>query len=593
MKKTVAQAHRYGWRMTNLWVLLALAMNSVLAGQSFATVYVEADAAAGGDGNSWSTAYQTIQEGIDDALDEEVWVAEGTYMEAITMKDGVALYGGFAGTEGARDQRDWEMHVATIDGSTARGGEAAYHVVMMNNITNSRIDGFTITGGNADGTDEDGCGAGIYCLDLDNTNAVANCTLDGNSAQNRGGGIYNRLSSPTISGCAFSGSYAYVGSALFNWRSAPLVTDCTFSGNTAGGDGGGIRNEEYSSPTITNCTFTNNDSGVRGGGINNYDHSSPTVTDCIFRSNSAFYYGGAAYNYGFCLPSMTNCVFWSNTADTSGGGMYSDYFSGPTLTNCTFCLNVADTHGGAIRNYDSSLTITNCILWGNVPEEISLGGDHSTATVIYSDVRDGYSGEGNINVDPLFVDTLGGDLRLQAGSPGLDVATWSGAPDADILGIARPQGAGVDMGAYEFIAPGTWDSDNDGVANGADGVGDPDDDGVPSYLDPDADNDGLSDGDEVRDLDTGTPDVQNPFDPLDPDTTGDGFSDVADGVLDGQNDYDGDGMSNADEFTFGYNPIDPGSWAEVPDITAIGFAMVVMFLGVWTYMSRRLRHKRA
>ncbi len=76
---------------------------------------------------------------------------------------------------------------------------------------------------------------------------------------------------------------------------------------------------------------------------------------------------------------------------------------------------------------------------------------------------------------------------------------------------------------------------------------------------PDADGDGISDDDETRDLDLNTPGTQNPFDSQVADSTGEDGSESPDGVEDGDNDFDGDGMSNAEEFVFGYNPIDPHS----------------------------------
>jgi hypothetical protein len=94
----------------------------------------------------------------------------------------------------------------------------------------------------------------------------------------------------------------------------------------------------------------------------------------------------------------------------------------------------------------------------------------------------------------------------------------------------------------------------------------------------DSDGDGLRDDDETRDLDPDTPDIQNPFDPNNPDSTGDNFQDTSDGVPDGQNDYDGDGMDNEDEFTFGYDPLDPDSWAEVPLLQALACLLVVVLL---------------
>jgi hypothetical protein len=104
--------------------------------------------------------------------------------------------------------------------------------------------------------------------------------------------------------------------------------------------------------------------------------------------------------------------------------------------------------------------------------------------------------------------------------------------------------------------------------------------------DPDTDNDGLKDEYEVRDLDP-----ENPFDPLDPDSTGDDGQDTPDGVPDGQNDYDGDGMSNRDEFTFGYDPLDPNSWAEVPLVSIVGgSALVLLLLAARRRMAARLTH---
>ncbi|MCX7001186.1 MAG: hypothetical protein NT106_12970, partial [Candidatus Sumerlaeota bacterium] len=84
-------------------------------------VYVNKNATGANNGNSWADAYTTIQAGINDAdvANDEVWVAQGTYPEAITMLSGVKLYGGFNGTETLRSQRNWTTNVTTIDASTA------------------------------------------------------------------------------------------------------------------------------------------------------------------------------------------------------------------------------------------------------------------------------------------------------------------------------------------------------------------------------------------------------------------------------------------------------------------------------------------
>jgi len=573
-------------------------------------VYVDKGASPGGDGNSWSTAYQTIQAGINDAdtLDEEVWVAGGVYTESITMKDGVAVYGGFNGTESHLSERDVGVSVTTIDGT------GAYHVVVMDGITKSRIDGLTITGGDADGADEDRYGGGIYCVNSDDTNTIAECTITDNFADVYGGGIYNHSASPAVRDCTFSDNSADNGGGMFNWGSSSAVTDCTFLDNSAGGHGGGMRNEE-SSPAVTNCTFLGNYADAWGGGMSNYS-SSTTVTNCTFSDNSCRYEGGGMYNQNHSSPIVRNCIFTGNSADSRGGGMYNE-FSTPTIVNCIFSLNTCTYHGGAIYNlelsptvtnctifgnhagshgsgiynYDAWTHVTNCILWANFPEEIyDSGAVGSDPLVTYCDVRGGYTGEGNINLNPLFVDVPGGDLRLQSGSPCIDAGCYVEGLIEDFEGDPRPYGSGFDIGADEAFDA-EADSDGDGLPNGDEVLGDADSDGLPNYLDPDSDNDGLWDGEEVYDLDPAAPGIQNPFDPLNSDSTGNDSQDSPDGVPDGFNDYDGDGMSNSDEFRWETDPLDPMSWAEVPALRVIGLFAAVML--VLVAASVKMRHQSA
>ena len=78
--------------------------------------HVDDDAVPGGDGLSWATAFADLQDGLAVALaDDEIWVAAGTYTPTVPdgdrtisfdLKNGVGLFGGFAGSETERDQRD-------------------------------------------------------------------------------------------------------------------------------------------------------------------------------------------------------------------------------------------------------------------------------------------------------------------------------------------------------------------------------------------------------------------------------------------------------------------------------------------------------
>ncbi len=110
---------------------------------------------------------------------------------------------------------------------------------------------------------------------------------------------------------------------------------------------------------------------------------------------------------------------------------------------------MAGDDGGGIHIGSNQSTITNCILYYNSPDEIYRYNWEEAAIVTYSNILGGYSGEGNIDSDPLFVG--GGDYHLKSLSPCKDAGTAVGAPDNDIDGDSRPQGSGYDIGADEFV----------------------------------------------------------------------------------------------------------------------------------------------
>jgi hypothetical protein len=250
--------------------MLALPMRLHAAG---AIVYVDASASGTGDGSSWANAYPSL---ADAASGTEIWVAKGAYKPTSStdrtatfqLKDGVAIYGGFAGSETQRDQRDWQTNVTTLSGDLngddganfANNGENSYHVV-----TGATLDGVTIAGGNATAT----------ATNIDDPD-------------NYGGGMYNLNSSPTLTNITFSGNSAYYGGGMSNNNSSPTLTDVTISGNAAYliGFGGGMYNLNSSGPTPTNVIFSGNSSGDYGGGMAN-GGGSPPLINVTFSSNFA------------------------------------------------------------------------------------------------------------------------------------------------------------------------------------------------------------------------------------------------------------------------------------------------------------------
>ena len=321
----------------------------------------------------------------------------------------------------------------------------AYHVVqcVSSEDANTIIEGFNITGGNANGSGPDSYGGGMY--NYGSSPTISNCMFSGNTAVSYGGGMYSYNSSPIVTNCAFSENSAGTGGGMVNTGGNPTVTDCSFYDNASAGHGGGMQNEG-SNPNVTNCIFSGNSASAHGGGMMNNDSSNPTVA---------------------------NCVFTLNTAGEGGGGMADSVNSNPTVTNCTFKTNTAG-YGGGMYNYNSSPTMTNCILWGDTPDEID--NDSSTVTVRYSDIQGGFTGMGNIDKDPCFargdmIDHPQYGLYLASSdSPCVDAGD-SNAPGlaaTDLAGLSRIVDGNidgnsiVDMGAYEFrpcvrnVTRGSW-----------------------------------------------------------------------------------------------------------------------------------------
>ena len=209
-------------------------------------------------------------------------------------------------------------------------------------------------------------------------------------------------------------------------------------------EGGGIYCEG-TSPTIVNCLFSGNAASF-GGGILLLFNNNTTLTNCTFIGNSAEVDGGGMFNVNESCPILTNCTFIGNSAEAgNGGGMYNLIWSYPMLTNCIFSGNSAED-GRGIYNYNSNPTLTNCILWDGGDE---IAGD--PAIIDYSDVEDGWPGQGNIDADPCFVNPSINDYHLLPNSPCID----AGDPNSDFGLEPEPDGGRINMGAYGNTAEAT------------------------------------------------------------------------------------------------------------------------------------------
>ena len=363
-----------------------------------------------------SAAYPTIQSGVDASHDgDTVLVADGTYTGpgnrdidllgkslTVTSLNGPAKTiidcGGYASTDGSGNHRGFYIHSgekkATISGFTVKNG----YETDISSIPDSSY------------------GGGIFNSNSDGgTITLTNCTITANTASS-GGGIFNEND----------------GSGTIT------LTNCTITGNTAASSGGwgGVFNLNGTTGsgtiTLTNCTITGNTAAYVGGGI--------------FNSN------GNASTTDSATITLTNCTILGNTA-AYGGGVENESVSGTiTLTSCTITGNAATSSGGGVDNFNgntssATITLTNNVIYGDIGGEV-FNFANTPAIVSYCDVQGGYSGTGNIDADPLFVNAATGDLHLKPGSPCLGAGTSNGAPATDKEGNMRPNPPS--MGAYDL-----------------------------------------------------------------------------------------------------------------------------------------------
>ncbi len=336
-------------------------------------LFVQQGATGANNGTSWENAYAALQDALTVAqTGDEIWVARGTYrptsgadrLATFQLKNGVALYGGFDGTEGSQSERSVGDNETVLSGDLLDDDndnlskdepsrmENSVHVVTGSGTDATAIlDGFTIAGGNANAS------SGMF---------------------SQGGGIFIESGSPTVSNCSITRNTAAEGGGMHNLNgSRPIVTGCIFTDNSAfnpagGGQfGGGGMHNRLSAPTVRDCTFSNNTTDLWGGGVYNdglsEDGSAPSYVDCIFSRNSA-HTGAGMHNEG-TRTEVKNCEFIENSASWIGGGMVNRH-STPILTDCSFTGNSAfagslNAGGGGIDNFDSYATLINCVFREN------------------------------------------------------------------------------------------------------------------------------------------------------------------------------------------------------------------------------------
>ncbi|MBP8892893.1 MAG: choice-of-anchor J domain-containing protein, partial [Saprospiraceae bacterium] len=435
-------------------------------------IYVNYLANGANNGTSWADAFTNLQAALTAANTcpvAEIWVAKGIYYPdeggsfanndrnaAFTMRKAVAIYGGFVGDEAANYDlalRNFVTNETILSGDLdqndginfANNGGNAYHVIYNNTNglrNDARLDGFTVSGGNANGS---------------------------GTSDKLGGGMYGNLVSPTVINCVFTGNAAYNGGGMYiyafydrNNNETPSgviymkVSDCIFSGNKASEAGGGIFIYVVASMVFDNVVFSKNTAtgnSAIGGGLFISD-SRPNLSNVVFLQNIADRWGGAISTFG-SSARISNGTFLSNSVtgtgsqDAGGISFSNDIVTNLYLLNCVFWNNRIGNNNVKSLGWD-----VNAIYAGN-----SNFQDLSTLAALHK--------TNCLDLDPLFVDPSDPDgpdnqwrnaddgLQLQCLSPVKNMGVSSivlnsqtiTAPIMDINGNNRVNE--VDMGAYE------------------------------------------------------------------------------------------------------------------------------------------------
>jgi parallel beta-helix repeat protein len=436
-------------------------INSTVCCPSGNTLYVNASVSGGtGDGTSWANAYASLGDALKTARFcgqvKTIKVAQGTYKPTrmpfsngieITsadnrsmtfhIPDGVTMEGGYNATTGIRNITN-NLTILSGDIGTANvTTDNCYHVVASLGGIGVTIDGFSITGGNANSNSNiilDGYsfdpsdGSGI--LVINGTNTISNNTIYNNTASGIGGGILTSGSNNTLSNnILYNNTASIQGGGIYTSNSNNTLSNNILYNNTASSIGGGIYTSN-SNNTLSNNILYNNTASSIGGGIFASEGKHKLSNNTLY-NNTASSNGGGIYIYTNSPTTLNNNIFWANKKGTADNVAGADFYS---EGNNIFKNNILQL---ASSNYTSTnknvlATTSSGNFFAQNPNFVS------TSNLIGADGKHRTADDG---------------LQLLACSPAIDGGlssngTPNNIPTTDILGIAIYNGY-KDIGAFE------------------------------------------------------------------------------------------------------------------------------------------------
>ncbi len=392
--------------------------------------------------------YPTIQSAVTDASCDAVNLTDALYVENVIITRSVKIQGqGALSTTVDGNFVDSVFtiqlgSVVTITGVTIINGFAENGGGILNDSDSSLfLNGVSVSSNSAGHQ-----GGGIASF---GKLSVTNSSFSDNSAASLGGGILIEFEG-ALNNVSFFGNVGDDGGGITHFGTLN-VDNSTFSGNRANSWGGGIRSGLGSTLTINNSTFTDNRAIIAGGGAI-LNEGVAIIKSSNFNGNSAVW-GGGVYNDSGARLAVINSTFSGNSAHTGGG--IRNLSDGGTLTvnNSTFSGNSAITGGGIGNN-------GTVILRNSIVANSTMGGDCDGSVIslghnLDSDNTCNLTATGDIASTNPFLGPLqdnGGPTWTHAllfWSPAIDAGDDGTCQATDQRGVARPQGAGCDIGSIE------------------------------------------------------------------------------------------------------------------------------------------------
>ncbi|MBK8914435.1 MAG: right-handed parallel beta-helix repeat-containing protein [Phycisphaerales bacterium] len=469
------------------------------AGPSQAILFVDASATGANDGTSWGDAYTDLAEALCLAANaggvQEVWVASGTYVpssrqdraDTISLPPNIAVYGGFAGHETLRSQRDAVANQTILSGDLHGDDDAgpydpafpppltwsenSIHVVSAVEATGWRLDGFTITRGHAgilDVNERADDGAGIYLRAGAGT--IANCRVVENVAVDAGGGIHASRISPTLASqivltdCTVERNRAARGGAVSYLDGTGVLERCVLRNNRGTFRAGGAELSGDGLRTLRDCEVSEN-FGASAGGLH-IDGNADIITTRLERNVAGSGAGGGANCFERTIR-FYGCRFLGNTAAVAGGGAIraprgETRIGTLVVANCEFVGNTAPA-GGAIL-------IPQMVVAGSTASIVNCTFSENIASGAGGGINCGGSGSSGLPLNPVIANSLFWNNRDSGGSgSAAQIAVALGAPLVDyslvgggwVGGTENVSGDPLFRRAPNAGPGGLWDGVND------------------------------------------------------------------------------------------------------------------------------------